>query len=178
MTFDVETASRPRSVHVVRAAAGYEVTVDGRRQAIDAVPIGRTAWSLLIGGRSYDIGIVERAAGELTVHVNGRMIPVRVGGRLRGRRRAEPAGRGQTPLTDSPGSDPAKPYTVVAPMPGRVVKVLVKAGDAVAARQGLVVVEAMKMENELRAARAGTVRAVRVAEGSLVEAHTVLVVIE
>jgi biotin carboxyl carrier protein len=63
-------------------------------------------------------------------------------------------------------------------MPGRVVRVLVAPGDAVAARQGVVVIEAMKMENELRAPRGGTVRDVLVAEGALVEANAVLVVLE
>ena len=62
-------------------------------------------------------------------------------------------------------------------MAGRVVKVLVKTGEAVAARQPLVVVEAMKMENELRAPRDGTVAEVRVSEGSSVEANAVLVVL-
>jgi len=66
---------------------------------------------------------------------------------------------------------------IVAPMPGRIVRVLVKPEEAVAARQPLVVVEAMKMENELRAPRAGTVAEVRVAEGASVEANTVLVVL-
>jgi biotin carboxyl carrier protein len=67
---------------------------------------------------------------------------------------------------------------VLAPMAGRIARVLVKAGDAVTARQGLVVVEAMKMENELRAPRAGIVTDVRAAEGALVEANAVLVIIE
>jgi len=62
-------------------------------------------------------------------------------------------------------------------MPGRVVRVLVAPGDAVEARQAVVVVEAMKMENELRAPRAGIVAEVRVAEGASVEANTVLVVL-
>jgi biotin carboxyl carrier protein len=63
-------------------------------------------------------------------------------------------------------------------MPGRIARVLVRAGDTVAARQGLVVVEAMKMENELRSPRAGTVSDVRVVAGALVEANAVLIVIE
>ena len=63
-------------------------------------------------------------------------------------------------------------------MPGRVVKVLVTAGQAVEARQPLVIVEAMKMENELRAPRAGTVASVLVADGMPVEAGTVLVVVQ
>ena len=63
-------------------------------------------------------------------------------------------------------------------MPGKIVRVLVKAGDHVTAKQGLVVVEAMKMENELRAARAGRVRELSVAEGQSVDAGTVLLVVE
>ena len=62
-------------------------------------------------------------------------------------------------------------------MPGRIAKVLVKVGDLVTARQGLVVVEAMKMENELRSPRDGTVVEVRVHEGALVESNAVLVVV-
>ena len=63
-------------------------------------------------------------------------------------------------------------------MPGKIVRVLVKAGDDVTAKQGLVVVEAMKMENELRAARDGRVRELSVAEGQSVDAGTVLLVVE
>jgi biotin carboxyl carrier protein len=63
-------------------------------------------------------------------------------------------------------------------MPGKVVKVLVQPGNQVAARQGIVIVEAMKMENELRAPRAGTVSEVKVLEGSSVEAGAILVIIE
>jgi biotin carboxyl carrier protein len=69
------------------------------------------------------------------------------------------------------------PVTVKSPMPGRVVKVLVEAGDRVASGQPVVVVEAMKMENELRAPRAGTVQDVRCAEGATVEAGQDLVTI-
>jgi pyruvate carboxylase subunit B len=63
-------------------------------------------------------------------------------------------------------------------MPGKVVKLLVKAGDRVEPRQGVVVVEAMKMENELRARAAGTVSEVRAVEGTTVEAGAILVVLE
>jgi len=63
-------------------------------------------------------------------------------------------------------------------MPGKVVKVLVKPGDAVTTRQGVVVVEAMKMENELRSPKAGTVTQVTAAEGMSVEAGAALLVIE
>lgn len=173
MRLEVAAAGRTRTVHVAGFGGRYHVDVDSRRRDVDAIPLGRGTWSLLIGpsaaghggGRSYEIGVVERG-GELTVYVNGRAVPVRVGGRWR-RRAAGP--------TADTGSGP---QAVAAPMPGRVVKVLVKAGDAVQARQGLVVVEAMKMENELRAARAGVVREIRVAEGASVEANMVLVVLD
>ena len=69
------------------------------------------------------------------------------------------------------------PQQIVTPMPGRIVRVLVKPGDIVSARQGLIVIEAMKMENELRASGPGTVAEVRVSEGALVEANSVLMVI-
>ena len=63
-------------------------------------------------------------------------------------------------------------------MPGKIVKVLVRPGDAVAARQGVVIVEAMKMENELRSQNSGTVSDVRVKEGDSVEAGAILVIVE
>lgn len=174
MRLEVAAAGRVRAVHVAGHGGRYRVDVDASRREVDAIPLGGGTWSLLTGshevghagGRSYEIGVVERAGGELTVYVNGRPVPVRVGGRWR-RRGAEPAA--------DTGSGPQR---VVAPMSGRVVKVLVKPGDAVQARQGLVVVEAMKMENELRAARPGIVREIRVAEGASVDANTVLVVLD
>ncbi len=97
------------------------------------------------------------------MHVNGTAVPLALRTSAQ-RRRA--------------GASDAGDGRVVAPMPGRVVKVLVAAGTRVEARQGVVVVEAMKMENELRAPRAGVVREVRVAEGASVEAQAVLVVID
>ena len=69
------------------------------------------------------------------------------------------------------------PQRLVAPMPGKVVRVLVKAGDTVRARQPIVVIEAMKMENELRAGRDGVVAEMQVREGQSVEAGTLLAVV-
>jgi biotin carboxyl carrier protein len=71
----------------------------------------------------------------------------------------------------------AGPATVRSPIPGRVVKLLVRPGDRVAAGQATVVLEAMKMENELRAPRAGTVQEIRCAEGAAVEAGQDIVLI-
>ena len=130
---------------------------------VDAARAGHH-WSLIIGRRSYEVAVDARPDG-LIVHVNGRAVTVPMQ-TWRARARAG--------VTDHA----AGPKRVVAPMPGRVLKVLVKVGDIVTARQGLVVVEAMKMENELRAPAAGTVVAIRAVEGALVDANAVLVVLE
>lgn len=73
---------------------------------------------------------------------------------------------------------PAGPAPVIAPMPGLVVRITVAPGDHVEAGQGVLMMEAMKMENELRAAAAGTVRAVKVAPGTAVEKGMVLIELE
>jgi biotin carboxyl carrier protein len=179
--FEIEVGGTRRKLEVRRDATGFTVLVDGRPVVADVSRIGRV-WSLLIGrdvghagdaGRpmqSYEITIDERPDGATVVYVNGQPIPVSIiapasGPRLRSRSGGDAAGA-------------AGPQRVVAPMPGKIIKVLVKQGDVVVARQGLVVVEAMKMENELRSPKAGTVVEVRAAEGSSVEAGAVLVVVE
>jgi biotin carboxyl carrier protein len=116
--------------------------------------------------------IGDQAGGELAVYVNGRAVPVSIHGLTGTRTQRRPA------RPDRTGEARSGPVNVAAPMPGRIVKVLVNEGDAVTARQGVVVVEAMKMENEVRAPRSGTVKEVRVVQGALVEARTVLIVIE
>lgn len=73
---------------------------------------------------------------------------------------------------------PVGPAPILAPMPGMIVRVSVRAGDKVEAGQGVVVMEAMKMENELRATAAGTVRSVEVAAGTAVEKGALLVALE
>jgi biotin carboxyl carrier protein len=87
-------------------------------------------------------------------------------------------GRRRWGRKDDGGASAAGPQRLAASMPGKIVRVLVKAGDAVCARQPLVVVEAMKMENEMRAGRDGTVAEVHAREGYSVEAGALLLVIQ
>jgi biotin carboxyl carrier protein len=124
---------------------------------------------------SYEVAFGEDVAGERELYVNGRRVIVRTAALHRG---AAAWRRGGRTAASRPDAASGGPVTVAAPMPGRIVKVLVKVGETVAARQGLVVVEAMKMENELRSPRAGIVSDVRVTEGALVDAKAALVVIE
>jgi biotin carboxyl carrier protein len=165
VTFELEAGGAARHVE----SRGAQLLLDGRLVDVDAVRAGH-GWSMLIGNRSYEVSVVERVPGDLIVHVNGRAVTVRAAVQRFGSRRTQ-RGAGI-------GASATGVQRVVAPMPGRIARVLVKAGDAVAARQGLVVVEAMKMENELRSPRAGIVAEVRAAAGALVEANAVLIVIE
>ena len=172
MTYEVEINGRTRRVEVERTDSGYAVSIDGHVQRADVTVINGM-WSLILGDngsrRSHEIAIVENppASGNLVVHVNGRMVSAAVG-----------AARGSWAKRGADTSSAGKGGRVTAPMPGKIVKVLVKAGDSVVPRQGVIVVEAMKMENELRAPRAGVVAQVNVTEGASVEAGAVLVVID
>ena len=176
MRFEVDAGGQPRSVDVAPDGDVWRVTIDGRAWRASMVRAGER-WSLLVaapaggppaGSRSYDVMFEPATGGTWQVHVNGRVVPA-------GLRTSAQRLRGRLGGQSAAGAADGR---VLAPMPGRVVKVLVAPGMTVEARQGVVVVEAMKMENELRAPRAGTVREVRVTEGAKVEAQAVLVVIE
>jgi biotin carboxyl carrier protein len=161
--FEVDIAGRVRTIDARRDGSGWAITVDSRPVPVDIVRNGER-WSLLVGTRSHDVAVERIGQVERTVHVDGDAVALFLStGRARRGRSVGPAGSGT--------------MRVVAPMPGRVVKLLVSTGEQVAARQGLVVVEAMKMENELRAPRAGTVTEVAVAAGASVDAGTLLVVV-
>jgi biotin carboxyl carrier protein len=139
-------------------SGALEARVDGRLIAVDVVMVGGQL-SVRVDGQVVDL-TVEGAPPELGAVANGHRAYVRVESeRMRAAARAKKATR------------PASEKIVKSPMPGRVVKVLVSRGDAVRAGQGLVVLEAMKMENEVRALMAGTVSEVHVAEGTAVEGN-------
>ena len=168
MTFEVELGGKRRTVSIEPSGAGsFRVTVDGRLHVVRAERTGEFGLSIIAdeAGRSIDMTVTPAGSqGEVLVGFGGKTIPVTIDGR---RRRAA-----------REGTHAAGEQTVTAPMPGRVARVLVSPGDEVSARQGVVVVEAMKMENELRSPKAGRIKDVAVVPGALVEAGRVLVVIE
>lgn len=176
MIFEIAVGDRIRAVSVVRKGGLLHVTLDGKTHVVDARRLSDSALSLLVQNgagdlpvRSIDAAFAARHnAGDFDVHVAGRSLAVEV-------RQAGSFGRQKQA---GAGAHGAGPQRVTAPMPGKIVRVLVKPGDEVKARQGLVVVEAMKMENELRAARDGRVRELLVAEGQSVEAGAVLLVVD
>jgi len=176
MTFEVAIGDRVRTVSVVRKGALLHVDLDGRTHVVDSRRVSDSIISMLVQlgdatapSRSVDAAFATKpAAGDFDVYVDGRTIPVQI----------RPAGAFGRQKKAGAGTAASGPQRVEAPMPGKVARVLVKAGDEVTARQGLVVVEAMKMENELRAARAGRVRDVAVTEGQSVDAGAVLLTVE
>ena len=171
MRLDVQIGGRSRSVTIEPAGKGrYRVSLDGTVHLVDAVRIGEYGLSVIVDGErriSRELQVAPGPApGELLVGVGGLTAVVAVDGRRSRRQAPDGAARGA-------GEQP-----ILAPMPGRVVRLLVGPGDEVAVRQPVVVVEAMKMENELRAPKAGRVKDVAVTSGMSVEAGRVLVVIE
>ena len=176
MTFDVAVGESIRTVTVHRKGLLLHVTIGDRTHVVDVRRVGDATLSMLVsnGAATRAVTSVDAAlaanglAGAFDVHLDGRTIPVQI-------RQAGAFGRQKEKGTAVVGAGPQR---IVSPMPGKVVRVLVAAGDEVTARQGLVVVEAMKMENELRAARNGRVRDVAVTVGQSVDAGTVLMVVE
>jgi biotin carboxyl carrier protein len=172
MRFDLEAGGRSRTVDVRQQPEGYRVALDGASLLVDVAAAGPDTWSLLVRDahgvvRSVEAVVTLNAVnGTFDVFINGVHVPVQPQNGL-GRR-----------VRDSAGSRGQGPQRVLAPMPGKVVRVLVKAGDLVQPRQPLVVIEAMKMENELRAAREGRVREVMAVEGQSVDAGAALVVVD
>jgi biotin carboxyl carrier protein len=176
---EVQIGGRIRSVELEREAHEehpeqfrWVCRLDGRSVDMDVVEVDAGTYSILLGGQSFEVRVRPATAGRpgasggLVVQAGAEEIPVEVRDprAWRGRRAAhgvEAEGRQQ----------------IIAPMPGKIVRVLVKQGDAVEAGQGVVVVEAMKMQNEIRSPKSGTVERLHVAEGQAVNAGEVLAVV-
>ena len=174
MHFEIEVNGRPHAVKVERTGSRFRIEADGRVDLVDVARVDKTTMSMILLGThetSHEASLLAgREPGELEVHLRAGVVQTRVAG-APGQRRW--SAKGAAPLGGGVG-----PQRVSAPMPGKIVKVLVKPGDAGQPRQGLVVIEAMKMENELKASREGHVKEVHVVEGALVESGRLLVVIE
>lgn len=163
MKLEIEIAGKAR---VVEYKPGEPtVTVDGERFAMEAQMLRPGVLSLLINGHEWRV-ILENDSEEPAVHIAGYRIPYRIDDprSLKGRRAR---------VTGTAG-----PKSIKASMPGRVVRVLAQKGEAVEAHQGIVVIEAMKMQNELKSPKPGKVAELRVTAGDTVAAGEVLAVIE
>jgi len=160
----------------------YLVTIDGVEREIDVQITDDDTVSVSRDGVALDVDAV-RVPGGVSLRIEGRVYDVIVGGPASGRQVAAGQRRAIAGVENERsrarrerrGGSAANDDEIRAPMPGRVVKILVAAGDEVEADQPLIVVEAMKMENELRAAAAAKVKSVEVSEGQAIEGDVVLV---
>ena len=146
----------------------WRVVIDGREQLVDAREVRPGTWSLLIDGESLLVDLDERKLGTVAL-AGAYETPIKLEDARR-KRLAEVARRSDK---QGGGAD-----VINAPIAGKVVKVLVEAGAQVTEGQGIVVLEAMKMENEIKAPRAAVVEAVHVEAGQSVETHEPLLTLE
>lgn len=170
MTLDIDVGGRLSRVSIERVGHGnrFRLLIDGHPADVDAVRLEPGTWSLLLqDGTQHVVGIGGRLESGLAIHLPFRDVAVGL---------ADRTGRSRKRI-GSPAATGSGPAQIVAPMPGKVVRVLVTTGQNVQVGEGIVVVEAMKMENELRAPRAGVVKQVTTRAGQSVEAGAVLAIV-
>src|ERR1700739_1234314 len=164
MTYDVDIDGKNYRLELSHVDGRWECRLDGKAIDVDAVLARRDVLSVIIGGKAYEIKR-ERTAVGLHLWVGS----VRYAAQLRDPRSLRSRGS---------ADDGHGPRKLVAPMPGKVVRVLVPEGAEVEAGQGIVVVEAMKMQNEIKSPKKGIVRKLIANENSRVNAGDVLAVVE
>ena len=164
MTFDVIVNGKPHKLELVQEEGRWHCRLDLREVEVDARLARRDVISLLTGGVAYEVKR-ERTPTDLHIWVKNErfQVEVRDPRSLRSRKAAAGIGEG--------------PQKLVAPMPGKVVRILAAANSEVEAGQGVLVVEAMKMQNEIKAPKTGKVEKVLVAEGQAVNAGETVVVV-
>jgi biotin carboxyl carrier protein len=165
MIYDVTIDGRNYRLELARTETGWRCGLDGREMQVDAVLTRRDVLSVLIEGKAYEIKR-EWVATDMHLWVGSvrYLAELRDPRSLRGRRSAD--------------ADEKGPKNLLAPMPGKVVRVLIGELQAVEAGQSVLVVEAMKMQNEIKSPKKGTVQKIVAAEGANVNAGDVLAIVE
>ena len=166
MKYEVLLAGKTSVVELVRQDNAWKITLDGNPLDADAAEVAPNTFSVLLNGESHQIRIAPRPDGTLTLHTglaeyHAEVIDPRS---WRGRRHGALEAEGR--------------QHIVAPMPGKVIRLLVKQGDVVKVGQGLLVVEAMKMQNEIRSPKSGKIEKLFAIEGQAVNAGEVLLSVE
>jgi len=164
MTYDVTIEGKNYRLELNHPEGGWECRLDGRAIEIDAILARRDVLSIIIAGKAYEIKR-ERTVTDMHLWVGS----VRYAAQVRDPRSL----RSRASADDGKG-----PRKLIAPMPGKVVRVLVKENAEVDAGQGLLVLEAMKMQNEIKSPKKGVVRKMVATEGASVSAGDVLAVVE
>ena len=166
MTYDVIVDGKTHRVEVARGEKLWSCKVDGQEMEVDAALTARDVLSVLVGGKAYEIKRERSLQGDLHMVIGSARYAVDVQDprSLRSRRAVAGAEAG--------------PQKIKAAMPGKIVRILVSEGEGVTAGQGVIVMEAMKMQNEMKSPKDGRVQKVLTAEGSTVNAGDTLAIIE
>jgi biotin carboxyl carrier protein len=164
MIYDIAIDGKQYRLDLKQIDGRWACRVDGREIEADAVLVQPNVLSLRIGDRAYEVKC-ERISNETRIWVGSQALAVEIRDprSLRNRGRA---------------IDEQGPKKLTAPMPGKVVRVLVRVGTAVEAGAGVLVVEAMKMQNEVKSPKKGTIQRILVTEGAAVNAGDVLAIVE
>jgi|SRR6202050_1496223 len=164
MLYDVTIDGKNYRLDLNHAEGRWSCRLDGRDLEVDAVLARPDVLSLRIENMAYEIKL-ERGANDLYLWVGDARFAAEV--------RDPRSLRGRTRAGDDHG-----PRKIVAPMPGKVVRLMVREGNEVEPGAGVAVVEAMKMQNEIKSPKKGTIRKILVREGSTVNAGDVLAIVE
>jgi len=165
MNYDVSVDGKAHRLELARKAEQWECKLDGRLVPVDVVMLRRNVMSLLIEGVSYEVRREHTVAGlRLSIGTKRYAVELKDPRSLHSRRAESGSTEGKK--------------KIIAPMPGKVVRVLVQEKMEVQAGQGVVVVEAMKMQNELKSPKQGIVQKVMAVEGANVNAGDVLLIVE
>ncbi len=165
MNYEVSVDGKAHRLELVHKAERWECKLDGRVVPVDVVLLRRNVLSLLIEGASYEVRREQTASGlRLSIGSTKYAVELKDPRSLQSRRADTGATEGRK--------------KIVAPMPGKIVRVLVQEKMEVQAGQGVVVVEAMKMQNELKSPKQGIVQKVMAVEGANVNAGDVLLIVE
>jgi len=165
MVYEVIVVGKPHRLELEKAAGGWECRLDGQPVHIDAVLPRRDALSLLVDGHAYEIK-GEQTATDLHMWVGSTRFAVELRDPRSLRSRQHAAG------------DEKGPRKILAPMPGRIVRLLVAENSEVEAGQGIVVVEAMKMQNEIKSPKKGVVKKLSATPGAAVNPGDILAIVE
>ncbi len=167
MIFEVMVGGKDKAhrLEIEKSGSGWKCRLGGSAIAIDAISPRPDVLSLIIAGRSYEIRR-EHTGTNLKIWIGSTCLPVELRDPRSLRSRLKAAG------------DKKGPAKIVAPMPGRVVRVLVGEDQEVEAGQGILVVEAMKMQNEIKSPKKGLVRKISTTAGAAVNPGDVLATIE
>jgi biotin carboxyl carrier protein len=166
MTYDVIVDGKTHRLELTRGDSTWLCKVDGKEIEVDAALTARDVMSVLVGGKAYEVKRERSLQGELHLVIGSARYAVDVQDprSLRSRR--------------ATGGAEAGPQKLTAPMPGKIVRIMVAVGDEVKAGQGIIVMEAMKMQNEMKSPKDGRVQKILTSEGSTVNPGDTLAVIE